>query len=258
VKLFVKTGFTPADNKGYRVSFDIQSEKDQGVMEVFYDGSSEAAYGDLFNQKLSAGQKKTVAYTIMPGASKGELNLQIRLGQTNGADGNNYTISNVKLEEVTFKTESRPEKKVVTTLWTHETYHSTLEKTPDKATVKVGKIPAEGREPWKTKLFVYTGTQLKQGEKYRVSMIVKSIIPAPFEVCYNNGGEEKGLGAMFGLLATPSGQYVEYVTYAKQDTDLVIQLSLGTCAPPNSIILDHVKVEKAGSIDLISDTIYTF
>ena len=48
------------------------------------------------------------------------------------------------------------------------------------------------------------------------------------------------------------------MTYAKQDTDLVIQLSLGTCAPPNSIILDHVKVEKAGSIDLISDTIYTF
>ncbi len=71
-------------------------------------------------------------------------------------------------------------------------------------------------------------------------------------------GEEKGLGAMFGLLSTPSGQYVEYVTYAKQDTDLVIQLSLGTCAPPNSIILDHVKVEKAGNVDLVSDTIYTF
>ena len=258
VKLFVNTGFTPAANKGYRVSFDIQSEKDQSVMEVFYDGSSEAAYGDLFNQKLSAGQKKTVAYTIMPGASKGELNLQIRLGQTNGADGNNYTISNVKLEEVTFKTESRPEKKVVTTLWTHETYHSTLEKTPDKATVKVGKIPAEGREPWKTKLFVYTGTQLKQGEKYRISMIVKSIIPTPFEVCFNNGEEEKGLGAMFGLISKPSGQYVEYVTYAKQDTDLVIQLSLGNCAPPNSIILEKVAVEKAGRIDLVSDTVYTF
>ena len=29
------------------------------------------------------------------------------------------------------------------------------------------------------------------GEKYRVSMDVKSIIPAPFEVCFNNGGVEK-------------------------------------------------------------------
>ena len=258
VKLFVKTGFTPAANKGYRVSFDIQSEKDQGVMEVFYDGSSEAAYGQIFGQSLTGGQKKNVSYTIQPGASKGELNLQIRLGQTNGTDGNNYTISNVKLEEVTFKTETKPEKKVVTTLWTHETYKSTLEKTPDKATVKVGKIPAEGREPWKTKLFVYTGTKLKEGEKYRVSMIVKSIIPTPFEVCFNNGDEEKGLGAMFGLISKPSGQYVEYVTYAKQDTDLVIQLSLGNCAPPNSIILEKVAVEKAGRIDLVSDTIYTF
>ena len=89
-------------------------------------------------------------------------------------------------------------------------------------------------------------------------MIVKSIIPTPFEVCFNNGDEEKGLGAMYGLISKPSGQYVEYVTYAKQDTDLVIQLSLGTCAPPNSIILEKVAVEKAGRIDLVSDTIYTF
>ena len=259
VKLFVRTGFTPKADKGYRVSFDIESDKAQGVMEVFYDGSSEAAYGQLFGQSLSAGGKRTVSYEVKPGGSKGELVLQIRLGQTDGTDGNAYTVSNVKVEEISYKTESKPETKVVTTLWTHDDYKATtLEKTPEKATVKIGKIPAEGREPWKTKLFVETGVKLKEGEKYRVSMIVKSIIPAPFEICLNNGGEEKGLGAMFGLLATPSGQYVEYVTYAKQDTDLVIQLSLGTCAPPNSIILERVKVEKAGNIDLISDTIYNF
>ena len=96
------------------------------------------------------------------------------------------------------------------------------------------------------------------GEKYRVSMDVKSIIPAPFEVCFNNGSVEKGLGAMFGLLSTPSVQHVEYVTYARQDTQLVIQLSLGNCSAPNSIILSNVSVQKAGRIDLISDTIYTF
>lgn len=38
----------------------------------------------------------------------------------------------------------------------------------------------------------------------------------------------------------------------------MIQLSLGNCSPPNSIILSNVKVEKAGAIDLVSDTIYTF
>ena len=69
---------------------------------------------------------------------------------------------------------------------------------------------------------------------------------------------EKGLGAIFGLIATPFGQHVEYVTYAKEDVQLVLQLSLGNCAPPNSVILSNVKVEKAGAIDLVSDTIYTF
>ena len=257
VKLFVRTGFTPKANTGYRVSFDISSAKQQKLMEVFYDGKSEAAYGAIYNRKLSAG-KKTVSYEIQPGSSKGELVLQIRLGKTDGTDGNDYTISNVKVEEITYTTTSSAETKVVTTLWTFDNYNSTLEKTPDKATVRIVKIPAEGREPWKTKLFVETGVTLRAGQKYRISFNVKSIIPAPFEVCFNNGEEEKGLGAMFGLISKPTGQYVEYVTYPKQDTKLVIQLSLGTCAPPNSIILEDLAVTKAGVINQVSDTIYTF
>lgn len=258
VKLHVRTGFTPKANTGYRVSFDIKAAKDQGVAEVFYDGSSESAYGALNNQSLSAGAKKTLSYIIMPGGSKGELSLQIRLGKTNGTDGNDYTISNLKIDEVGFTTTSKPETRVVTELWTHDGYSSKLDKTADKATVKIEKTPSEGMEPWKTKLFVETGSTLREGEKYRISMVVKSIIPTPFEVCFNNGGEEKGLGAIFGLLATPAGQPVEYVTYAKQDVDLVIQLSLGNCAAPNTIVLSDLKVEKAGAIDPVSDTIYTF
>ena len=74
----------------------------------------------------------------------------------------------------------------------------------------------------------------------------------------NIGGEEKGLGAMYGLISTPSGLHVEYVTYAKQDTDLVLQLSLGNCAAPNTIVLSKVSVERAGKIIPVSDTIYTF
>jgi len=257
VKLNVKTGFTPEANKGYRVSFDITAAKPQGLFEVFYDGNSEMAYGAIYEQVLSAG-KQTVSYIVLPGDSKGELSLQIRLGKTDGRDGNSYTISNIKLDEVSFTARETPEIKAVTELWTHETYSAGLEKTRDRATVRVEKTPATGREPWKTKLFVYTGVTLKAGQKYRVSMNVKSIIPAPFEVCYNNGDEEKGLGAMFGLISTPSGQFVEYTTYPKQDTQLVIQLSLGNCTPPNSIILGGLKLEKAGTVNLVSDTVYTF
>ena len=257
VKLNVHTGFTPAKDKGYRVSFDIDADKAQNSFELFFDGTAEGAYGQFFGPALPSG-KTTVSQIIYPGESKGELVLQIRLGKTDDTDGNHYTVSNVKIEEVTFRYTQTPEMKEVTTLQTQNGYNEHLEKTRDRATVRIEKVPATGREAWKSKLFVETGVKLKEGEKYRVSMDVKSIIPAPFEVCFNNGGVEKGLGAMFGLLSTPSGQHVEYVTYAKQDTQLVIQLSLGNCSAPNSIILSNVSVQKAGKVDLISDTIYTF
>ena len=257
VKLNVRTGFTPEKDKGYRVSFDLNAAKPQGSFEVFFDGSSEGAYGQFFGPAL-AGGKTSFSQIISPGPSKGELVLQLRCGKTDATDGNTYTVSNVKIEEVAFNYVQTPETKEVTRLDKQPNYIEQLEKTPDRATVRIEKTPAEGKEPWKSKLFVETGVTLKAGQKYRISMDVKSIIPAPFEVCFNNGGEEKGLGAIFGLISKPSGQYVEYVTYPKQDTQLVIQLSLGNCSAPNSIILSDVQVEKAGTIIPVSDTIYTF
>ena len=257
VKFNVKTGFTPEKNKGYRVSYDLTAAKSQSAFEVFYDGNTESAYGAQYAQSLSSG-KNSFAYIIYPGESKGELVLQLRCGKTDGTDGNTYTFSNLKIEEVACRYTHTPEVTKVTTLDTQNGYIEQLDVTRDKATVRIEKTPATGREAWKSKLFVETGVTLNPGQKYRVSMDVRSIIPAPFEVCFNNGGVEKGLGAIFGLISTPAGQHVEYVTYAKEATQLVIQLSLGNCSPPNSIILSNVKVEKAGAIDLVSDTIYTF
>ena len=257
VKFNVRTGFTPEKNKGYRVSYDLTAAKSQSAFEVFYDGNTESAYGAQYAQSLSSG-KNSFAYIIYPGESKGELVLQLRCGKTDGTDGNTYTFSNLKIEECAFRYTQTPEVKKVTTLDTQNGYIEKLDVTRDKATVRIEKTPATGREAWKSKLFVETGVTLRPEQKYRVSMDVKSIIPAPFEVCFNNGGVEKGLGAIFGLISTPAGQHVEYVTYAKEATQLVIQLSLGNCSPPNSIILSNVKVEKAGAINLVSDTIYTF
>ena len=48
------------------------------------------------------------------------------------------------------------------------------------------------------------------------------------------------------------------VANSRGATDLVVQLSLGTCSPPNSIILDKFSVTKAGAVNLVSDTIYSF
>lgn len=252
-KVYFHTGFIPETGKGYRVSFDVITSRSQTLAEVFYDGFAEKTYGGLYGLNLPAG-KTTVSAILMPGYSSGELVVQFRPGQTDGTEGNTYMISNLRIDEVTFAPGSVP----VVTLDTQPDYTEHLEKTHDRATVVIEKTPAEGREAWKSKLFVDPGVTLRAGQKYRISMNVRSIIPAPFEVCFNNGSVEKGLGAIFGLLSNPSGQYVEYVTTPKKDISLVVQLSLGNCASPNSIILDRFKIEKAGETELVSDTIYTF
>ena len=56
----------------------------------------------------------------------------------------------------------------------------------------------------------------------------------------------------------PAGTYIEYTTYVNEPTRLAIQLSLGNCTTPNTFFLSDVRVEQAGKIDLVSDTIYTF
>jgi hypothetical protein len=257
VKLNVRTGFTPKADQGYRVSFDIYSTKPQNTLEVFYDGNTEAAYGELGGQKLD-GSQRTVSYIIAPGSSKGELSLQIRLGQTDGTDGNDYTVSNLRIDEVGFTKTTAPENKEAAYLDTIYNYSARLEKQRDRASVVIERTPSQGMEAWKNKLFVETGVKLKAGQKYRITADVKSIIPTPFEVCFNNGDVEKGLGAIFNLMASPYGQHIEYATYVREDIQLVVQLSLGKCAAPNTVILSNLKVERAGEINLVSDTIYTF
>ena len=255
VKLNIKTGLIPKQKTGYRVSFEIESAKAQDLFEVFYDGSTESAYGALYEQSLSAG-KKVVSYIIQPGESKGELSIQVRLGKTNTVDGNDYVIRNVTIDEVTFKTETKYETKPAVELWAHEDYTAELTKEEDQVTVRLVKTPSDGQEAWKVKLFIETGVTLKAGEKYRISLDAWADKDASFEVCYNRDGEEKGLGAIYGLTASKEAQTVEFVTYAGRDTHLVIQISLGNVDAHASFMIGNVRVEKAGETEPVSDTLY--
>lgn len=256
VKLFVKTGFTPEKNKGYRVSFDINSEKKQNVFEVFCDGKSEAGYGQITGQSLPAG-KKTVTYQIKPGAAKGELTIQLRLGKTDGTDGNSYTVSNLKIEEIKYKTESVDLKKQTVTASVQDGYQTSIGKTVENATMRISTTP-QNAEAWKVKLFVNTGAYFKAGNKYRIRFDVSADTETGYEVCFNHGDEEKGLGALYGLSAGPKAQVVTYTVYAMHDIDLVLQLSLGNCAAPNALTIGNVHVEEAGTLIPVSETVYTF
>lgn len=256
VKLHVKTGFTPEQGKGYRVSFDIESEQAQDVLEVFYDGDSEACYGQLFGQSLPGG-KKTVSFEMKPDSVNGGLTIQIRLGKTNGTDGNSYTVSNVKIEEVKYKRETYDKTQTAVTAFVHDSYQAGLEKTAETAVMNLSATP-DNAEPWKVKLFVNTGVKLKAGQKYRIRFDIKAEKETGYEICLNHGGEEKGLGAMYGLTAKPETQVVEYVVYAQRDIDLVLQLSLGGIAAPNAVTVSNVHVEEAGNLVPVSETVYTF
>ena len=80
----------------------------------------------------------------------------------------------------------------------------------------------------------------------------------PYEICLNNGGEEKGLGGIFGLSGTPGGEPITYVTTPDKDIDLVLQFSLGNAASGNTLTVRNLRVEKAGASSLVSHTTYTF
>lgn len=258
VKLNVRTGVFPKSGMGYRVKFDIEATQNQQLFEVFYDGIREAGYGELFNQRLVAGQKKTVTYTVRGDSGMGELVLQIRLGKTDGKAGNIYTVSNVRVEEVIYRTEAIQMFRDVTELWTHEDYAAKLSTTANAATVRMTTVPTEGREAWKTKLFVETGAKLKAGQKYRITFTTSGSEGLPYEICLNDGGEEKGLGGIFGLSAVAEGDTITYVTTPDKDIDLVLQFSLGNAWNGGSFTVRNLRVEKAGASSTVSNTTYTF
>ena len=240
------------------MTVNIDAAKQQNLFELFCDGNEELAYGALYEQQLVAG-RNTISYVINPGDSKGELMLQLRFGETDSQSGNIYTISGIKIEEVTLVKAYNPEIKEVCELATQEQdgYAAKLTKTPERATVQILNTP-EALEAWKNKLFVYTGVVLKPDQKYRVSFTVKSIVPTPFEACFNKHNEEKGVGAIFGLMSKPYGEFIEYFPRVKEDSPLVIQLSLGNCVAPNTIFLSDVKVQQIDKVNLVTDKIYVF
>ncbi len=258
VKLNVGTGFVPQNGQYYQVKFDIKAEKSQRAFEVFYDGKREEAYGAVRHISLTGGEWQTVSTYVQGFSDQGELKVQIRLGETDDTSGNSYTIRNVQVEKVTFETLVRTAYREATELWTHEDYAGTLITTGYSASARLTKTPAQGKEAWKTKLFVETGAKLQAGQKYRITFTVVGSNGMPYEICLNNGGEEKGLGGIFGLSGNPGGEPITYVTTPDKDIDLVLQFSLGNAASGNTLTVRNLRVEKAGASSLVSHTTYTF
>ena len=208
---------------------------------VFYNGAEEKEVGEFYG--LKAGGKKTVEHVVSPG-SNAELVIQLMIGMT-GAP-NNVTVSNVLVDEITgdIVSPTAPVNSFV-----HEDYEAALSNTGSSASIAITKVPHDGREPWKVKLFAETGARLKAGKTYRVSIDVQSTVKQDYEITYNNFSVEKELGALYGLTTSTSKQTVRYTMTPGKDSELVIQLSLGKAAGPNTVTISGIKVEEINYVN---------
>ena len=236
VKLFVETGAQLTAGKQYRIRYNIEADEAFDFNVFYNNGAEEKAVGEFYD--LSAGSSQTVEHVVSPGADS-VLNIQLMLGKTDAP--NMITVSDVQVDEIVGGSGSG---NTPVNFWAHEDYAASLSNTSSSASLAITKAPGSGREAWKVKLFTETGAKLKAGNIYRVSIDVQAASKIDYEICYNNGGAEKELGAQYGLTASGSKQTVTYNITPGNDADLVLQLSLGNAAGKNTVTISGVKVEE--------------
>lgn len=255
IKLYANTGAAIEAGQTYRIEAKVSGAggwaicyKRAGAGENDYDGT--VSFGE------------TVTNTVTP-TQDGNLEILLKLGAVEA--GGAVTIRDIRV--VKLGTESLGDNLMTGALtvaapgnvdfWAHESYTAALNIDSASATLNVTP-PADGREAWKTKLFIPTGVELRAGQKYRVSFEVFSNADAPYELCLNRDGVEKDFGAMYGLTATYAPQVVDYIFYAGKDGYLELQFSLGNAVAPCTFNVSNLRVEKAAGTSEVSDTIYTF
>ena len=126
----------------------------------------------------------------------------------------------------------------------------TLETTENEATLNITRGSDENG-CWQTKLFVKPGFDLAAGKKYKISVDVYSLNGHDFEICYNNGDAEKGIGALYGLNLA-AGETKTFEITVKHDSakdNLVLLFQLGTMKTPQGsdvVKVSNLKIEEIG------------
>ncbi|MGX8698373.1 MAG: hypothetical protein ACSW8F_00405, partial [bacterium] len=251
-KLLIRTGARLEKGKTYRVSFRLAAKKAQSDYEICFDGGeTENAYGALYGRSIAAGATDTVEYYVTPEKSAGLLTLRLQLGKTDSAAGNTFTLSGLKVQEVS--TQSQP--LAVAALSTAEAvteargegYDQTLSRAEDGVTLTMNAVPEEGAV-YGSKLFVKTGAVLQPGEQYEIGLTLASAQAMGLELCYNRGAEEKGFGALYGQELgageEKSFTYTVSVPAEAAAEELVLQLMLGLSPAGNTVSLRDVAVRR--------------
>lgn len=246
IKLYANTGAAIEAGQTYRIEVKVSGAggwaicyKRAGAGENDYDGT--VSFGE------------TVTNTVTP-TQDGNLEILLKLGAVEA--GGAVTIRDIRV--VKLGTESLGDNLMTGALtvaapgnvdfWAHESYTAALSVDGASATLNVTP-PADGREFWKVKLFAHTGISLTAGKHYRISADVSADSDTPYEICYNNGDAEKGVGALYGLQATAAGSTAVFEATPESDAALVLQVNLGMATAPTAFTLSNVKVEEMTGAD---------
>lgn len=257
-QLYIRTGVALRPDTAYQVSFSLSAERAQKGYSVCFDGgSAKGAYGRLDGRNIQAEGTDRVTYQITPQQENGELVLRLLLGNT-GPEGNIFRFSGLAVEEA-------PGDKIkegavlvdgldystpgAVSVWTNTGSRVSVAPRGASTLLTVLEKPERGAAAWEIQLKVATGLKPQPGKAYRVSISLGSSAVREYEACYNEGGVEKGYGALYGQWLEEGGQTLSLLILVPEDKEdpgeLILQLSLGKLKVGDRVTVSNIRVTEA-------------
>lgn len=135
--------------------------------------------------------------------------------------------------------------------WGNFDGEGTVTSTENSTTINIKSTGGENGV-WQTKLFVRPGYDLEANKTYKISVDLESKnSQSVFEICYNNGDVEKGIGALYGQsIAANEKKTISLIVKpeeAKDNLTLLFQLGqLDDTALGNTLTISNLKIEEVG------------
>lgn len=274
-----KPGLVEGTTKLNKGAYEINATKTDGeAWHIKYEGTIDTVSGA--NYEVTYELESNVAGKVKFGANqefdinKGKNTVT---GKLTASSDKTYTelqlgmleVFNIKITKVSVKEEigqdvfenvfptdfdySKPN--VVSGVFDNESAGE-VKTTKDSAIMNITKGSLENG-CWQTKLIIKTGLSLSANTKYKISVdLTADKAINSFEVLYNNGDVEKGIGALYGQkVEAKTKTTLEYIVTPesnKDDLNLVFQLGTQNVqGEGNNIVVNNIKVEESKQNDEI-------
>ena len=266
-KLLVKSGIDLEKDVKYRISVDVEAQKDIDNFEVCYNsGDEEKGIGALYSQSVKANTKKNIELIVTPDKNKDNLVLLFQLGKQNVAKSSNVvTVSNLKVEQVVTEDEAVVENYTfaAATLGNHfwndtvGTFEASTDGTKAVMNVTKGNTVDHCWEIWAV---LGLGQKLDAGRTYKFSVDVKSSINVTgVEALLRTFNEEDTKGGAYNVeLAANQTKKVEFEVKLTEDmANPGITFQLGNIKEAGQLEFSNLSVVALGGSKTVTTEGYT-